>query len=216
MDGRGHGNHGEPNMRSVQCEDVTGLVLAGGRSTRMGGLDKGLRLHNGMPLAQRALQRLQPQVKNCAISANRHLEIYAEWGVPVFPDEWPEHPGPLAGVLAGLERCQTPWLATVPCDSPQFPLDLVERLAQALGEGTTDMAMAETQVPDGLGGWRAQPQPVFCLVHTGLAKPLRRAFLAGERSLLRWGANHGSARVRFPQAADFLNINTPGDLNTPA
>jgi molybdopterin-guanine dinucleotide biosynthesis protein A len=216
MDGQGHGSDGGPHLRPGRREAISGLVLAGGRGARMGGLDKGLQLHKGMPLAGRALQRLQPQVSACGISANRHLDIYAGWGVPVFPDEWPGHPGPLAGILAGLGRCPTPWLATVPCDSPEFPLDLVERLSRALSKDRADIAIAETRAPDGRGGWRAQPQPMFCLMHTRLASPLRLAFLAGERSLLRWSEAQGAVRVHFPDAADFVNINTPADLDREA
>jgi molybdopterin-guanine dinucleotide biosynthesis protein A len=216
MEGKNHGGLGGPRIRHPQGEGITGLVLAGGRGARMGGLDKGLQQHNGIPLALRALQRLQAQVSVCQISANRHLEIYAEWGVPVLPDDWSDYPGPMAGVLAGLERCQTPWLATVPCDSPRFPLDLVARLAQAIEDASAAMAIAETLSPDGRGGWRVQAQPVFCLLQAGLASEMRRQFLAGERSLLRWAASQRCVSVRFPQAADFVNINTPGDLDIPA
>ena len=98
----------------------------------MGGVDKGLQRHHGLPLVAHALQRLRPQVGTLALSANRHLEAYAAHGVPVWPDELPDHPGPLAGWLTALRRATTPWVASVPCDTPGFPDDLVARLAEAV------------------------------------------------------------------------------------
>ena len=114
---------------TIAREDITGLVLAGGRGSRMGGVDKGLQNHHGVPLAMHALLRLAPQVGSTMINANRNLAAYESMGVPVWPDALPDYAGPLAGFLAGLERCETPWLVTVPCDSPLFPDDLVARLA---------------------------------------------------------------------------------------
>jgi len=130
---------------SIAREDITGLVLAGGRGSRMGGVDKGLQNHNGVPLALHALLRLQPQVGETMINANRNLGAYESMGVPVWPDAQSDFPGPLAGVLVGLERCETPYLVTVPCDTPNFPLDLVERLARALDAEGADLAMAATR-----------------------------------------------------------------------
>jgi molybdopterin-guanine dinucleotide biosynthesis protein A len=109
-------------------QDITGLILAGGRGSRMGGVDKGLQNHQGLPLALHALLRLQPQVGSLMINANRNLAAYEAMGVPVWPDAESDFPGPLAGFLVGLERCETSWLVTVPCDTPGFPLDLVQRL----------------------------------------------------------------------------------------
>ena len=106
---------------SIDRQQITGLVLAGGRGSRMGGVDKGLQNHQGVPLALHALLRLQPQVGEVMINANRNLGAYESMGVPVWPDAQADFPGPLAGVLAGLERCETPYLVTVPCDTPNFP-----------------------------------------------------------------------------------------------
>ena len=116
----------------IAPEDITGLVLAGGRGSRMGGVDKGLQNHHGVPLALHALLRLAPQVGLTMINANRNLAAYESMGVPVWPDALADFAGPLAGFLAGLEHCDTPYLVTVPCDSPRFPEDLVARLASAL------------------------------------------------------------------------------------
>ena len=109
--------------------EITGVVLSGGRGLRMGGVDKGLQPYRGVPLAQHALRRLQSQVGACLLNANRHQDRYAAFGVPVVSDEMPDFAGPLAGFVTALRHCQTPWLVTVPCDSPLFPVDLVARLA---------------------------------------------------------------------------------------
>ncbi len=109
----------------IERDDITGLILAGGRGRRMGGIDKGLQAHRGVPLALHALLRLAPQVGHVMINANRNLAAYESMGVPVWTDDLPDFAGPLAGFLTGLERCETPYLATVPCDSPLFPQDLV-------------------------------------------------------------------------------------------
>src|SRR5690606_11557876 len=118
----------------IDKTDITGLILAGGRGSRMGGIDKGLQNYQGMPMAMHALLRLSPQVGQAMVNANRNLGAYEAMGVPVWPDNLPDFAGPLAGLAVGLERCETPYLATVPCDCPRFPLDLVERLAQGLVE----------------------------------------------------------------------------------
>ena len=112
---------------------ITGLILAGGRGSRMGGVDKGLQNFRGQSLAQQTLVRLQQQSlppQDILINANRNLAAYQSLGVPVWPDSLDGFAGPLAGFLTGLEHCQTPLLLTVPCDSPLFPLDLVQRLCK--------------------------------------------------------------------------------------
>ena len=115
---------------------ITGIVLAGGRGSRMGGVDKGLQLYNGMPLAKHAIQQLQPQVGTMLINANRNLDVYQTWGAQfsadVVVDELADFAGPLAGFLVGLQHCKTPFLMTVPCDTPRFPKNLVARLSEAL------------------------------------------------------------------------------------
>ncbi len=191
----------------IDAQDITGLILCGGRGTRMGGVDKGLQNHHGMPLALHALMRLQPQVGQVLINANRNLSAYESMGVPVWPDPIADYPGPLAGWLAGLEHCETPYLLTVPCDSPNFPLDLAARLAAALVEADADIAMAAT-TEDG----RQQVQPVFCLLKSGLLESLVAALNAGERKIDRWTAQHRCATVQFDDAAAFANANTLDEL----
>lgn len=191
----------------IDTQHITGLILCGGRGTRMGGVDKGLQNHHGLPLALHALMRLQPQVGHVLINANRNLSAYESMGAPVWPDPMADYPGPLAGWLAGLEHCETPYLLTVPCDSPNFPLDLAARLAAALVEGAADIAMAAT-TEDG----RQQGQPVFCLLKSGLIESLVEYLNAGERKIDRWTAQHRCVQVLFDDAAAFANANTLVEL----
>lgn len=184
-------------------EQITGLVLAGGQGSRMGGLDKGLQLLHGEPLALHALRRLQPQVGRLALSANRHLEAYRAFGTPVWQDTLPGFPGPLGGWLAGLRHCETPYLASVPCDSPGFPPDLVARLAEALETQAADIAIAATP---------SRLQPVFCLMRRHLADDLQRCLERGERRVQHWTALHPRVEVMFEDEAAFRNFNTLGDL----
>lgn len=192
---------------AIAREDITGLVLAGGRGSRMGGVDKGLQNHHGVPLALHALLRLQPQVGEAMINANRNLGAYESMGVPVWPDAQSDFPGPLAGMLVGLERCETPYLVTVPCDTPNFPLDLVERLAAGLVAEGADLAMAATHERDEL-----VRQPVFCLLKAELLESLVRYLQSGERKIDRWTAQHRMATVVFDDAAAFDNANTLEEL----
>jgi len=192
---------------TIPLHDITGLVLAGGRGSRMGGVDKGLQNHRGLPLALHALLRLQPQVGELMINANRNLGAYEAMGAPVWPDALPDYPGPLAGLLAGLERCETPYLVSVPCDTPEFPTDLVARLAAALTTEGAQIAMAATRE-----GGTLRTQPVFCLLETGLMEDLVAYLQAGERKIDRWTARHRCAVVEFDDPAAFFNANTPAEL----
>jgi molybdopterin-guanine dinucleotide biosynthesis protein A len=185
--------------------EITGLILAGGRASRMGGLDKGLQLLGGQPLVRHALERLEPQVASVMISANRNLEAYAELGVPVWPDTSSELRGALAGVEAGLRHCPTDWLACVPCDSPYFPLDLVTRLAGALGE--REVAVATTQEAG-----RSRREPVFCLVRCSLRADLSSFLDQGGRKFETWLQGHSPMDVPFGSAEAFANINTLDEL----
>jgi molybdopterin-guanine dinucleotide biosynthesis protein A len=191
---------------TIDRQDITGLILAGGRGSRMGGVDKGLQNHHGMPLALHALLRLQPQVGAMLINANRNLGAYESMGVPVWPDALPDYPGPLAGMLAGLERCTTPYLVTVPCDTPNFPDDLVERLANAL-EGDEDIAMVATRE-----GSELVRQPVFLLMKATLLESLIAYLHAGERKIDPWTAQQRRVLVEFEDPAAFFNANTLEEL----
>ena len=192
---------------TITPDQITGLVLAGGRGSRMGGVDKGLQNHHGVPLALHALLRLQPQVGQAMINANRNLGAYESMGVPVWPDAQADYPGPLAGVLVGLERCETPYLVTVPCDTPNFPLDLVERLARALEAEAAGIAMAATRE-----GSQVVPQPVFCLLKAELLESLVKYLHSGQRKIDRWTAQHRVASVVFDDTSAFDNANTAEEL----
>jgi len=158
-----------PAHASIASADITGLLLAGGRGSRMGGVDKGLQPFNGQPLALHAMRRLTPQVGPIMVNANRNLAEYEALGAPVWPDSLADHAGPLAGFLTGLEHCATPWLLTVPCDTPLFPLDLAARLAEAAVADDADIAMATAPEPAEDGGPPVlRPQPVFCLLRVEL------------------------------------------------
>jgi molybdopterin-guanine dinucleotide biosynthesis protein A len=191
----------------IDKNEITGLILAGGRGSRMGGIDKGLQIHRGMPLAMHALLRLSPQVGEIMINANRNLAAYESMGVPVWPDALPDYPGPLAGFLAGLERCETPYLVSVPCDSPLFPDDLVARLAAALQAEDAEIAMAATRE-----GGELRLQPVFCLMATGVMESLVRFTTSGRRKIDAWTATTRMATVAFDDVGAFANANTPAEL----
>ena len=193
----------------IDPKDITGLILAGGRGSRMGGVDKGLQNHGGIALALHALLRLQPQVGPVLVNANRNLSAYESMGVPVWPDPIGDFPGPLAGWLAGLEHCETPYLLTVPCDTPNFPTDLALRLAQALAADGADIAMAATR-EDG----RVQLQPVFCLLKASLVESLVAYLGSGQRKIDQWTAGHRCTTVVFEEAFAFFNANTPEELRS--
>ena len=193
-------------------DDITGIVLAGGRGSRMGGADKGLQNFNGVPLALHTLLRLQRQVGEALINANRNLSAYESFGVPVWPDALPDYAGPLAGFLTGLEQAETPWVATVPCDTPLFPQDLVARLAEAAEREDAEIAMASAREEDG----QLRTQPVFCLLRRELMESLVRFTQGGGRKIDAWTAQHRTAVVPFDRPADdpraFFNANTLAEL----
>lgn len=194
----------------IGAEHITGVVLAGGRGSRMGGVDKGLQPYRGTPLALHALMRLQPQVGAAMINANRNLAAYESFGVPVWPDTDPDFAGPLSGFLVGLERAETPFVVTVPCDTPDFPDDLVARLAHALEAEDAELAMV--RAPDSADApGEPRPQPVFCLLRANLLESLVRFVHAGGRKIDRWTAQHRCAMVDF-DASPFFNANTLDEL----
>jgi len=197
----------------IPASDITGLILAGGRGSRMGGVDKGLQNFNGMPLALHTMLRLAPQVGGLMINANRNLAAYESFGVPVWPDVLPDFAGPLAGFLTGLERCETPWLATVPCDTPLFPHDLVARLSESAQAQEAEIAMAAGREEDG----QLRTQPVFCLLRVELLESLVRFTQGGGRKIDAWTARHRTVTVPFDAPGDearaFCNANTLAQLH---
>lgn len=197
----------------IDTSDITGLILAGGRGSRMGGADKGLQNFSGTPLALHTLLRLGPQVGQMMVNANRNLSAYEAFGAPVWPDVLADYAGPLAGFLTGLERCETGWLVTVPCDTPLFPHDLVARLAQAASDQQAEIAMAAAPEEDG----QLRPQPVFCLMRVELLESLVRFTHGGGRKIDAWTAQHKTALAAFDRPGDdaraFFNANTLAELH---
>jgi molybdopterin-guanine dinucleotide biosynthesis protein A len=202
----------------INPNDITGLILAGGRGSRMGGVDKGLQTFNGMPLALHTLTRLQMGggVGSVMINANRNLSAYESFGASVWPDGLADYAGPLAGFLTGLERCETPYLVTVPCDTPLLPLDLVPRLAEALASANADIAMAAAPEIDKVGQVHIRPQPVFCLLRVELLESLLKFTQDGGRKINAWTALHKTVLVPFDLPGDdanaFCNTNTLAEL----
>jgi molybdopterin-guanine dinucleotide biosynthesis protein A len=191
---------------------LTGLVLAGGRGTRMGGVDKGLQTLHGEPLALHVIKRLAAQTEALLISANRHPEVYAALGAPfgatVVADTLADFPGPLAGLLAGLRAARTAFVLSTPCDSPGLPGDLAARLMQALDAQQADIATVTTVDANG----KTSIHPVFALLRTSLADDLSAFLEAGERKVRAWYARHKTVEVAFPDERAFYNINSLQEL----
>lgn len=174
------------------------VVLCGGRGSRMGGRDKGLLSWRGQPLALRMLACLQAwPLDRIWLSANRHLDAYADFGCTVLNDMRPDFPGPLAGIEAALSASEAETLLVVPCDVPRLPGDLLPRLQTVLETGI-DVAYAADAERD---------HPGICLLRRGQLAEIQRRLDRGERSLWRWQAAVGAAAVRFD--FDFPNLNDP-------
>jgi molybdenum cofactor guanylyltransferase len=191
----------------MDTNQITGLILAGGRGSRMGNVDKGLQMFRGAPMAMHVMLRLQPQVGPLLINANQNMGPYEGFGVPVWPDQMADFAGPLAGLQTGLAHCETPYLVTVPCDSPFLPTDLVARLYADLIEWDADLAVAVT----GEGGER-RTQPVFCLMKSTLLAHLTAFLQDGGRKIDSWYASLNVIEVPFPDESAFRNINTVEEL----
>jgi len=182
------------------------VVLAGGQATRMGGIDKGrLELH-GQTLIERVIARISPQVDAVVINANGELERFADLGLPVVADSISDYPGPLAGVLAGMDWAAEQgyeWIVSVAADTPDFPADLVQRFCTE----TTPVVLAAT--PDPQRG--RLPQPTFGRWKVSCRDDLRQALQEGVRKIRQWTQAQGESLVLFNEN-DFFNINTPEDL----
>jgi molybdopterin-guanine dinucleotide biosynthesis protein A len=185
-------------------QGVTGVVLAGGRATRWDGRDKGLIEVSGRPMICHVLDALGPQVEQVIISANRNLEAYRAFGVPVVTDTSSDFLGPLAGIASGLAAAHTEWVAIVPCDSPLLVADCVDRLAAACDQDeSTDIAVAH----DG-----ERIQPVFALIRRRLLEDLDAFLESGGSKIDQWYGQQRMQLVDFSDIPDnFLNINRPED-----
>lgn len=183
---------------------ISAVILAGGRATRMGGVDKGLQLLQGKPLFWHSYQRLLPQIKQISINANRNIAQYEQSGLTVFPDELPDFQGPLSGILTALRLATTDFVLFVPCDCPYLPLNLVEKLKQAIEKREALAAY----VHDG-----EREHPTFCLVSTTLHPYLSEYLRRGKRRMLQFMREHHALAVDFSEQKEtFKNINTLDDL----
>ncbi|MEJ2692286.1 MAG: molybdenum cofactor guanylyltransferase MobA [Candidatus Thiodiazotropha sp.] len=181
-------------------EKITGVILAGGRGRRMGGVDKGLIELNGRPLIEHVIDAISGQVRTLLINANRNLVQYQRFGYPVIADSISDFQGPLAGFLAAMETAQTPYIVTVPCDGPLLAGNLVSRLEAALERESAEIAVAH----DG-----QRMQPVYALIPIELKQSLLAYLEGGDRKIDLWYARHRVAHADFSDLpASFININT--------
>ena len=188
----------------MQVNDISGVILAGGLGSRLGGEDKGLVEVAGLSMVAHVLRRFRPQVGALVINANRNLARYREFGFPVITDSNSNFAGPLAGMSAALDQCSTRYLATSPCDAPFLPTDLVARLAEALEDSKADIAIA-------LGAGR--PQPAFTLMSTSIHTSLTKFLDDGGRKISYWYRQQAYVEVDFGiDSTPFANINLPEDL----
>ncbi len=184
-------------------DKITGILLAGGQGRRMGGVDKGLQLLRGKPMAQHVIERFAPQVDELLINANHNIEQYQWLGYRVIPDAIGGFVGPLAGLHRGLSEAAHPLVVTAPCDSPFLPLDLVAMLHAALEQQNAELAVARTV---------DQPHPVFCLCRKSVLPSLTAFLQSGGRKIDWWYAQLKVADVDFVDEAAFRNINTREEL----
>lgn len=192
----GIGTSAEP----PSARQITGVILAGGRGRRMGGVDKGLQPCGGRPLVEWAIDALAPQVGRLMLSANRNRAIYRRYGLPVIADPGRDYQGPLAGIAAALAAASTAWVLIVPCDMPLLPNDLAARLSAAITQEGGEIAI-------GNDGERNHPLPT--LVRASLAASLTRFLASGARKVEQWQAQHRVATADFSDHPDgFTNVNS--------
>lgn len=191
-------------METINSENITGVILAGGQARRMGGKDKGLVSLQGIPMIEHVIKRLRPQVHGIIINANRNLDDYAKFGVPVVTDELQNFQGPLAGMASALQAVETPVAVFVPCDAPLLPDDYVDRLMTLMNAKQADVVCASHN---------RRAQPVHALIRTALLPSLRKFLASGERKIDLWYAQHRWYQADFseyPRA--FINVNTLAEL----
>lgn len=183
---------------------ISSIILAGGRATRMNGLDKGLVLLQHKPLISYVITRLKPQVNEIFINANREIATYEAFGYTVLQDETDDFLGPLAGFSLGLQHAKHDFVLTVPCDSPLLPLDLAERLYNGMAASLADIAVASSD---------ENAHPVFCLMKKNVLPSLTEYLASGERKVSAWQKSQKYIEVDFSDCAEaFTNLNTFEDL----
>lgn len=182
-------------------QSVSGVVLAGGKARRMGGVDKGLILINGQAMCKIVIDRLTPQVISVVLNANRNLETYQKFGVQVVEDFLAGYLGPLAGLASAMRKAKTEWVITVPCDGPFLNRDYVERMIAQSKDADIVVAKDAERL-----------QPTFMMARTALLEDLTEFLLSGERKIDKWFANHPYKTADFSDSPDcFVNINTSED-----
>ena len=183
---------------------VSSIILAGGRATRMGGVDKGLVVLQQEALTAHVIARLKSQVDEIFISANREIETYKTFGYPVLQDANADFIGPLAGFFLGLQNARYDYVLTVPCDSPSLPLDLAERLLSGMSASGADIAVASSD---------ENSHPVFCLMKKSVLPSLLAYIERGERKVSAWQKSQQLVEVDFSDCSEaFTNLNTFDDL----
>jgi molybdenum cofactor guanylyltransferase len=191
-------------MQPLTDKDITAVILAGGKGSRLGGQDKGLVSYKGRPLIEHVLDGISDQTPNILISANRNLNTYAGYGYPVVQDTLDDYQGPLAGILASMSFAQTPYILTLPCDGPFVDGGYLEKMLGRKNLGQADIVVAS----NGL-----YPQPVYALIPVTLQQSLRDYIDKGERKTIGWYQQHRVVEVEFSdQAGFFTNLNLPQDL----
>jgi molybdopterin-guanine dinucleotide biosynthesis protein A len=188
----------------MRHDNITGVILAGGRSVRMGGQDKGLLELKGEPLIKHVINRIQPQVARLLINTNRNFEGYEQFGVQVIMDIWPDYPGPLAGIAAAMAVSETEYILCGPCDTPSLPEDYADRLLRELQDNDAEASVVYTE--QGI-------QPVCALLKCKLQDNLNNYYLSGHRKVRDWLKGLCLVKVDFSDCSDaFVNINTPDEL----
>ena len=183
---------------------VTGVILAGGKGRRMQGADKGLVDMSGKPMITYVIRALAPQVSTVLINANRNLEKYQAFGYPVITDTRQGYHGPLAGMASCMEHAKTGYIITAPCDSPNIPGDYVSRMQGCLAAAHADLCVA---------AGKGRLQPVFALIRTALLQSLESFLQGDERKIDIWFNSQNMTTCDFSDRPDFFtNINTPDDM----
>lgn len=187
----------------IKTQNITAVILAGGQGSRLGGVDKGLIQLRQISLVQHVVNRVEPQVTEIIISANRNLDAYTNLGYPVYTDEISDFAGPLAGILKALQHCQSEWLLTIPADSPFIADNLAQRLIENIENNKIAIAHDGERL-----------QPTFSLIHKSLESSLKDFLQKGERKTRVWMQQQSHAVVDFSDQTDaFININTQDELN---
>ena len=183
---------------------ISAVILAGGKARRMGGQDKGLQILGKQSLIEHVINRLQPQIHQISINTNRNQTEYAKFCFPVFSDELPDFQGPLSGMLTALEKTKSDFILFTPCDTPFFPMNLLDKLKSAVKNDRTLIAYACDE---------EREHPVFCLMSVQLKEKLRHYLASGERRLLQFMKENGGISVKFTkEEGNFENFNTLDDL----